>query len=79
MFVNDSVGDRQAQTGSAPGILGREEGIINFREIFRRYAHSGILDLQLYSGILCPTRDPQPSAVRHGVLRIQENIQEDLL
>ena len=79
MFLDDSVGDRQAETGTLADFLGREERIVDSRDVFGADSRSRVLDPDEKLGIARVGTDPEGSSPRHGVLGVQEQVQENLL
>src|SRR5437763_14461537 len=83
MFLNNAVGHREAEAG-APALaiarrrLGSEEWIIDASEIFARNAAAGIAHVYGHAGAIAGF-DLQGPAAMHGVLGVQEQVQEDLL
>ena len=78
VLLDDSVGDGETEAGPLADVFRREERIVDAREVIRRDARSGIghLDHRLAARA---RHDRQPAAFRHGVTRIEEQVQEDLL
>ena len=79
VLVDDAVGDRQAEAGAAADRLGREERIVDARQMLRRNARPGIGDLRERAIAVDPGRHRQPAAARHRITRVEKQVQEDLL
>src|SRR5580698_8978068 len=79
MFLNNTVGDGEAETGAFLGALGGEERIVNAPQIFRGDAVAGIGHIHFHHAVILPGADFERAAVRHGVARVQEQVQEYLL
>src|SRR5579864_550875 len=83
MFLDNAVGHREPQSGSAlltcfrSGLRG-EERIVNSRDMLRGNAAAGVGYAYRHSGAI-RGRHAQSSTCRHGILRIQEQVKENLL
>src|SRR5277367_2381122 len=79
VLLDDAVTYRKAETGAPSGGLGGEERIENTLEIFRRNARAGVGDFNGDGTVVSESTNFEQSALRHGVPRVHEQIQEDLL
>src|SRR6266849_7859344 len=79
VLLDDAVADRKSQPGAAAGRLGGKERIENADQVFAGDAHPGIGDLNLDVAVLRRRAHLEHSARRHGVARVHEQVQEDLL
>src|SRR6185312_3494958 len=81
MLLNNSIGDGQPEAGPTPSDiarLGSEERVIYPLDVFLRYAGARVGNQHLYA-IAIGGADSKRAALRHRVLRIQKQVQEDLL
>ena len=62
VLAHDAVGDRQAEAGAAADRLGREERIVDARELLRRDARAGVGDLGDRAIAVDARRHRQPAA-----------------
>src|SRR4029079_10740377 len=67
------------EPGTAPDRFGREEGIVDTREMLGRNARTRVRDFSDDPVVLGPGRHEQPSAARHRIAGVQKQIQEHLL
>ena len=79
VLAHDAVGDRQAEAGALADRLGREERIVDARQVLARNARPGVADFGHDSPVFDARADRQPAALRHRVARVQEQVQEHLL
>ena len=79
VLAHDAVGDRQAEARAAADRLGREERIVDARQLLRRNAGAGVGDLGDHAIAVDARRDRQPAAARHRVAGVEEQVQEHLL
>src|SRR5688572_25577953 len=63
VLAHDSVGDGQAQTSALPQRLGREERIVDSRQVFVRDARAGIADLGHDAALVHARGDGQPTSL----------------
>src|SRR5271155_2754122 len=83
MFLDDAVGDGKAQTGAA-GLafagrsLGGKERIVNALNVLRGNAAPGVGHAHA-DALTVERGHAQRATARHGVLRVQEQVQEHLL
>src|SRR5208283_3057796 len=79
VFFDDPVAHRQAETCAAPCRFGREKRIKNLMDVFTGNAVARVNNLYLDAAIVRRSAHFQHSACRHGIARIQEKVQENLL
>ena len=79
VLLDDAVAHGKAQASSAPGGFRREEGIENAMQVFGGNADAGVGDFDFHGAILRHGADLEHAAIGHGVARIHEKIQENLL
>src|SRR5207245_10184519 len=79
MFFDDAVADRESQAGAATCGFGGEEGVEDAREIFALDAEARVGDFDFDVAVIRGAAHFEHAAGRHGVLGIQEEVQEDLL
>ena len=79
MLLNDTVGHRQAEAGAFLRAFGGEKGIVDPVQMFGRDPMAGIGHFHLHAGAVPPGTDFERASARHGVARIQEEIQKHLL
>src|SRR5271157_3121484 len=79
VFFDDPVAHRQAETCAAPCRFGREKRIKNLMDVFTGNAVARVNNLYLDAAIVRGSAHFQHSACRHGIARIQEQVQENLL
>src|SRR5271169_6750074 len=83
MFLDDAVGDGKTEAGAA-GLafarrsLGGEEGIVNALNVLGSNARSGVGHADA-DALAVERGHAQRAAARHGVLGVQEQVQEHLL
>src|ERR1035441_5285605 len=83
MLLDDAVGDRKSQAGATlltlfGGRLGREEGIVYALDMFGCDARSGV-GHSYADHVAIGGGHVQRAASRHGVLGVEEQVEEDLL
>src|SRR5215472_2546704 len=79
VFLDDAIGDGEAQARAFARGLGRKERVVNAVEVFGGNAGARIADIHAGAGLLAPRAYGERAAALHGVTRIQEQVQEDLL
>src|SRR5208337_4161348 len=79
VFLDDPVAHGQAETCAAPCRLGSEKRIKNLMDVFTGDAVARVNNFNLDAAIVRGSAHFQHSARGHGIARIQEKIQEDLL
>src|ERR1700683_3423570 len=79
VLLNDSVGHCQTQTGSFAATLGSEEGVVNALDVLGGDAMASVRNIYTGTGFLAPCPDRKHTTPLHGIPRIEEQIQEDLL
>src|SRR5690242_13682851 len=79
VLADDAIADREAQPGAPSDAFGREERIVYPGQILRWNSHAAIADLNLDMRVDRQRRNAEASTVRHGVLGVEEHIQEHLL
>ena len=67
MFLDDAVGDGQTEAGAFADLLGREERIVDARELIRRNPGAGVGNLDGRAGLVGPWW--RPSASRRAASR----------
>lgn len=83
VLLNNPVGDRQSQP-RAPRLasprlgLGGKEWVVNSLYMLRRNASSGVRDYDA-DAVAVQRGYTQCASVRHGIFRVQKQIQENLL
>src|SRR5450432_4403639 len=84
VFLKYAVGDGEPKTRAAilafaRCVLGGEKRIVDATDVFLSDSGTGVRDRDIHS-LAVRRGDPQSSSpARHGILRIQEQIQEHLL
>jgi len=80
VLLNDTVCDRQAEARPFASSLGGEEGIVNAVDVFRVDAVPAVDHVDLHPALVLVRRpDFEHAAGAHGVARVDEQVQEDLL
>src|ERR1700722_2117925 len=85
MFAHNAISDRKPQAGSLAGALSGEEWIVDPLQVLRGYTLPIVTYIDARKPVRVPGLDRQPggstggAALLHGVARIQEQIQENLL
>ena len=80
VLLHDAVGDRQAEAGALADLLGREERIVDARQLLGRNARARCRrSRRRPSAPSARGHDRQPAALGHRVARVQEQVQEHLL
>ena len=84
MFLDDRVGERQAEPGALADFLGGEEGVEDARLVLRRHPRSVVGDLeddQIALRVVPGPDDQRAAAVRrlHGLLGVGNQVQQHLL
>src|SRR6266403_1861605 len=83
MLLDDAVGHGKPKTRAAllpilRHVLSSEEWIVNTLDVFLRDSQASVRD-DYPDSVAVGSYDPQRASVRHRVLRVQEQVQEDLL
>src|SRR5258706_16379748 len=84
VFLQNAVGDGEAETGAAisavaRGVLGGKKRIVDAGDVFLRNAGAGVRDGDMH-GLAVGGGDAQSAAAAcHGVLCIQEQVEENLV
>src|ERR1700684_272717 len=83
MFLNDSVGDRKAESGTAGLPFARrsfrgEERIVDALDIFRRDAGT-VFGYRHPHPVAIKGRHAQSTAARHGIFGVEEEVEKNLL
>src|SRR5256885_13619605 len=79
MLVDYSVADGQAQARAAAVRLGGEKRVENAMNVFPGDARAGVGNFHFDAAVVRGGAHLQHAAARHGVARIQEEIQKNLL
>ena len=79
MLAHDAVGNRQPESGALANGLGREEGIVNARQVLGSDAVAGVGHLGHHFPAVSTSRNGEPAAAAHGVSGVQEEVEEHLL
>src|ERR1044071_4100703 len=79
MLLDYSVGEREPQTRTLTDFLGREERVVDARNVLRCYSDSSIAQFNYRGSIYHPRLDRESPAPVHRVARIQDQVHEDLL
>src|SRR3989442_3309133 len=79
VLAHDAVGDRQSEARAAAGGLRGEKRIVDARELLRWDAGPGVGNLGDCPIPIEARDDRQPSAPRHGIPRVEEQVEEYLL
>ena len=94
-LLHDAVDRRQAEARSLPELLRREEGLEEAalqlrgnaapgirdrdRDLRPQFLPGGLVEVHGFRGVEVPGADRDPTAVRHGVARIQREVHDDVL
>src|SRR6267378_3808779 len=79
MFLDNAVTHGKAESGSAATSFGGEEGIKDAMDVFAGYAGAGIRHFDFDAAVVRRGADFEHSPAGHGITRVQEKVQEDLL
>src|SRR5580698_2090659 len=79
MLLNDTVGHREPEARAFMRALGGEERIVDAAQVLRRDSMAGIRYVYFHGGAIPPGAHFESASARHGIARIQEEIQEYLL
>jgi hypothetical protein len=79
MFLDNAVTHGKAQASSAAAGFGGEEGIKDAMDVFAGYAGPRIGHFDFDAAVVRGGADFEHSPARHGIARVQEKVQEDLL
>src|ERR1700733_11072735 len=79
VLAHDAIRHREAQASSFADPFSGEKWIVDSLQMLGRNALSAICYFDASEAIFVPSSDCQGTAGLHGVTRIQEKIQEDLL
>ncbi len=79
MLLDNAITDAQSQAGAFAHGFGREKRLENPIEMFRRNAAPGVGYFHHHPLIFHQTADQEGASFRHGLARIEGQIQQDLL
>src|SRR5579859_5424324 len=79
MFFDDPVAHGQAEAGAAATGLGGEKRVEYFMDVVAGYPVACVRHFDFHTAVVGAGADFQDSAHRHGVARVQEEVQENLL
>src|SRR5260370_9385108 len=79
MFLDDAVTYRETEAGSAASGFSGEERIKDAMNVFAGNAAAGVRHFDFDAAIVRGSANFQHSSAGHGITRVQEKVQEDLL
>jgi hypothetical protein len=79
MLLDNPVTYRETEAGAAATGLGGEERVKDAMDVFAGYAGAGIRYFDFDAAVVRRGADFQHASAGHGIARIQEKIQENLL
>jgi len=79
MLLDDSVADRESQTGASTAGLGGKKRIKNPIDVFARNPRAGVHNFNLDAAIMRAGSHLQNATRRHGIPCVQKEVQEHLL
>src|SRR5229473_7031348 len=79
MFLDDAVAHGETETGSAAAGFGGEERVKDAMNMFAGNAATGIRHFDFDAAIVRGSANFEHSSSGHGITRVQEKVQEDLL
>src|SRR5687768_9063796 len=72
VFPHDAVRNRQSESGPPADRLGREERVVDPRQVFGRNTGAGIRNLGHHPAVLDARGHQQPAAARHRIAGVQK-------
>src|SRR5687767_12130095 len=79
VFLHDAVRDREPEAGALANLLGREERIVDARQLLGRNARAGVADFDDRAAAVLARHDREPAPFGHRVPGVEEQVQEYLL
>jgi hypothetical protein len=79
VLLQDAVGHREPQAGTAADALGRVERVVDALDVLAPDAVAGVLHLDDHGVLVGARHQREPAAARHRVARVQDQVEEDLL
>jgi hypothetical protein len=79
MFFDDPVAHGQTEARAAASGLGREERVKYLMDVIAGNPVACVRDFDFHAAVVSARPDFQDSTRGHGIARVQEKIQEDLL